>query len=59
MQDGLKVYMDSHMALNGPCFMVTWIIIKKSPLGARPNTKPGDHGTPYAHNCWFIPFYHV
>ena len=29
MQDGCKVYMDSHMALNGSCFMVTWIIFKK------------------------------
>ena len=26
MQDGCKVYMDSYMALNGSCFMVTWII---------------------------------
>ena len=26
MQDGCKVYMDSYMASNGSCFMVTWII---------------------------------
>ena len=26
MQDGCQVYMDSYMALNGSCFMVTWII---------------------------------
>jgi hypothetical protein len=26
MQDGCEVYMDSYMALNGSCFMVTWII---------------------------------
>ena len=32
---------------------------QKPPRGARPNTKPGDHGTPNAHNRWFIPFYHV
>jgi hypothetical protein len=25
---GCKVYMDSYMALNGSCFMVTWIIFK-------------------------------
>ena len=25
----------------------------------RSNTKPGDHGTLKAHNCWFIIFYHV
>ena len=29
------------------------------PLGGRPNTKPGDHGPPNAHNRWFITFYHV
>ena len=26
MQDGCKVYIDSYMASNGSCFMVTWII---------------------------------
>ena len=29
------------------------------PLGGRPTTKPGDHGTPNAHNRCFILFYHV
>jgi hypothetical protein len=52
MQDGCKVYMDSYMASNGSCFVVTWIILK-----TRCNTKLGD--TPNAHNCWFILFYHV
>ena len=28
MQDRCKVYMDSYMASNGSCFMVTWIIFK-------------------------------
>ena len=28
MQDGCKVYMDSYMASNGSCFMVTWTILK-------------------------------
>ena len=28
-------------------------------LGVRPNTKPGDRGTPNAHNRWFILSYHV
>jgi hypothetical protein len=28
MQDGCEVYMDSYMASNGPCFMITWIILK-------------------------------
>ena len=32
----------------------------KPSLGGRSNTKPsGDHGTPNAHNRWFIPSYHV
>jgi hypothetical protein len=28
MRGGCKVYMDSYMASNGSCFMVTWIIFK-------------------------------
>ena len=44
---------------HGPCFMVTWIIFKKSFLGGRSNTKPGDHDTPNVPNCWFILFFHV
>jgi hypothetical protein len=28
MQDGCKFYMDSYMALNASCYMVTWIIFK-------------------------------
>jgi hypothetical protein len=28
MQDGCKVYVDSYMALNGSCFMVTWITFR-------------------------------
>jgi hypothetical protein len=28
MHDGCKVYMDSYVASNGSCFMVTWIIFK-------------------------------
>jgi hypothetical protein len=31
----------------------------KPHLGGRPNTKPGHHGTPNAHNRWFILIYHV
>jgi hypothetical protein len=31
----------------------------KPPFGGRPNTKLEDHGTPNAHNHWFILFYHV
>jgi hypothetical protein len=32
---------------------------QKPPLGGRPDTKSGDHGTLNIHNCWFILFYHV
>jgi hypothetical protein len=28
MQDGCKVYLDSYMASNGACFMVTWTIFQ-------------------------------
>ena len=60
MQDGCEVYVESYMASNGSWFMVTWAIyVQKPPLGGRPNTKPGDHGTPNAHKRWFILFYHV
>ena len=55
MQDGRKVYTDSCMASNGPRFIVTWTLFKRD----RPNTKPGDRGTPNAHNRWFILFCHV
>ena len=39
---------------------VSWslgLLFKKPPLWGRPTTK--DHGTPNAHNRWFILFYHV
>ena len=58
MQDGCKVYMDSYVASSGSCFMVAWIV-SKTTFGGRPNTKPGDHGTPNVHNRWFILFYHA
>ena len=28
MQDGYKVYVDSYMASNGSCMMVTWTVFK-------------------------------
>ena len=58
MQDGCRVYMDSHMASNASCFMVTWTTFKTH-LGGRPNTKPKNHGTPNARNRWFILLFHV
>ena len=54
MQDGCKVYVDSYMVSNGPCFMFTWTIFKSHLLEVGL-----DHGTPNAHNCWFILDYHV
>ena len=36
MQDGCKVYMDSYMASNGSCFMVTWTIFKNHLLEVGP-----------------------
>ena len=40
---------------------VSWPLglFSKPPLGGRPNTKLWDSGTPYAHNRWFVLFYHV
>jgi hypothetical protein len=50
MQDGCKVDMDSYMASNGSCFMVTWTIFQKPSLGGRLTTKPGDNGIPNVQN---------
>ena len=48
-------------SLHGFLYDIKWIIFyghldyfQKPSLGGRPNTKPGDHGTPNAHNRWFI-----
>ena len=59
MQDVFKTYMDSYMATNGSCFIVTWTIFKNRLLGYGPNTKPRDRDTPKSHNRWFMIFYHV
>ena len=34
-------------------------LFSKTTSWGRPNTKPGEHGTPNAHNHWFILSYHV
>ena len=44
---------------NGSCLMATWTIFKNPPLGGRPSTKPGNHGTLNAQNHWFIWYYDV
>jgi hypothetical protein len=59
MQDGWKVHMDSYMASNWSCFMVTWTISTKPSFGGMLDTKLRDHGIPNAHICWFILFYHA
>jgi hypothetical protein len=51
--------MDSYMASNGTCFMVTWIILKNHLLEVGLTQNRGDHGTPNAQNRWFILYYHV
>ena len=58
MQDGCRVYMESYMPSNGSCFLGHLDYFQKPPLGGRSNTKHGDHGTPNAHNRWFIPFFY-
>ena len=50
MQDGCDVYMDSYMAPNESCFMITWTTFKNHLLEVGLTQKPGDHGTPIAHN---------
>ena len=57
--DGCKVYMESYMASNGLCFMVTWTVFKNHLLEVGPTQNRGDDRTPNAHNYWFILFYHV
>ena len=54
MQDGCK-------SLHGFLHSIQWIVFRghldyfqKPPLGSRSNTKPGDHGTPNAHNRRYI-----
>ena len=59
MHDGCKPYMNSYMALSGSCIMVHLDYFQKPPLGHRPDTKLGNHGTPNAQNHWLILLYHA
>ena len=59
MQDGCNICMDTYMASNGSCVHGHLDYFQKPPLGGRPNTIPRNYGTPNAHNCSFIIFYHV
>ena len=40
-------------------FVVTWTVFENHLLEVGLIQKPGDHGTPDVHTCWFILFYHV
>ena len=40
-----STWLPTYMASNGSCFMITWILFNKPPLGGKPNTKLGNHGT--------------
>jgi hypothetical protein len=68
LRDQWTEYVNSKMdvSLHGCLHGIIWIMFhghldyfQKSPLGGRPNIKPGDHDTPKAHNSWFVLFYHV
>jgi hypothetical protein len=59
MQDGCKAYMDSYLASNGSCFMVTWIIFKNHLLEVGLRQSWETMALRMHHNRWFILFYHV
>ena len=59
IQDGCKVYMAFLHGIEWIMFHGHLDYFQKPPLGGRSNTKPGEHGTPNAHNRWFILIYHV
>jgi hypothetical protein len=50
MQDVCKVYMDFYMASERIMLHGHLDYFQKPPLGGKPNTKLGDHGTLNAHN---------
>ena len=66
--EGPTEYVNARLmqSLHGFLHGIKWMVFhghldyfQKPPLGGSPNTKPGDHGAPSAHNRCFIPFYHV
>ena len=59
MKDGCKVHTDSLHGINWIMFHGHLDYFQKPPLKTKPNTKPGDHGTPSTHNRWFNVIYHV
>ena len=61
MQDGCgcKVYMDSYMASNRSCFMVTWIVFKTHLLEVGLKHNWETMAPQMLTNRWFILLYHV
>jgi hypothetical protein len=63
--EGLTEYVNVRWmeSLHGFLHGIKWIMFhghldyfRKPTLGGRPNTKPGDHGTPSTHNRWLFYF---
>jgi hypothetical protein len=54
MQEGCKVYVDSCMASNGSCFMVTWTIFKKYLLEIGLTQNWETMAFQNTHNHWII-----
>jgi hypothetical protein len=59
MQDGCKIYMDSYLASNGSCFMVTWTIFKNHLLEVDLTQNQETKTLLTLTNRRFILFYHV
>ena len=60
MQVGCKAYMESYQhGIERIMFHGHLDHFQNPPLGGRPTTKSGDHGTPNAHNHRFSLFNHV
>ena len=66
MLEGPTEYVNARwmQSLHGFLHGIKWVTFHghldyfQKPPGGRPNTKPGDCGTPNAPNRWFILFYH-
>jgi hypothetical protein len=56
MQDGCKVLHEFMHGIKWTTFYFQLDYFQNLPLGDRPNTNPGDHGTPNAH-IYFFWFY--
>ena len=61
MQGGCKLVKSTWIPTWHQLNCVSWSLglFSLGPVAGRPHTKPGDHGTPNAHNRWFILSYHV